>query len=166
MDTKTIGPTIHEGLPDLRDGAPPDRMWYMTPVPCRMLKHLMGLSKAAVYRMLTRGDLTVATIFNTKYVRLGELPQTVRCYYVELLFNPEALFESENIIYRPNTILKATGISKRMLYYNIKTGRIKVEYLPSGRYIYPHWGLKEEWKDDVRDQYFYETYGDNENGTF
>ena len=139
MSYEHAGPTVWHGLPDLRDKSKDLTLWSGLPVPCWHVAHLLGLRKPNVYKMISEGVVEATEVLGRRCIKLGSLPQTARCQYIEHLFRDYLV--PDNILHRSKTICAAMRITRKGLKVLYDTGQIEREYLPTGSPRYPHWGL-------------------------
>ena len=141
------------GLPDLRDGSIDLKQWGPIPVESWHARSMLRLSPTSMTKMIAGDLVDTGWFFGRERILLGSLPQTARCFYIEQLFMPDTIHESQNYLYAQSDIRAALGISPKTIYNKVNTGRMVREMLPNGGFRYPHWGMEEGMAIKVRELY-------------
>lgn len=150
------GPTVHELTPDLRDGSPDLAQWGEILIPHAAAARLMNCAVANIRHLMDGGRIErVYVLYGRSQVRLGVLPETARCLYIEQLFQDSLktktpLHESVNWLYKPSDIMSLLGISKVTFHRQTHAGKFHRELMPGGGYRYPHWGMPPDIANRLR----------------
>lgn len=146
-------PVVWHNLPDLRDFAKDVRQWENVAVNLWEVQFLCNATRSSVYRMIKNPGVFTRTAFGRPAVRLGQLPQTARCQYIEHKFREE--ISIANRLHTGTELAEVLEVPKKSLLYLFRNGMVRREIPPALHARYPHWGLPdsmqravEEWVDE------------------
>ena len=143
------GPTVWHGLPDLRDLSHHVSPWSNLPIPCWHVGRLFDVASRRVYEMIENNQVETVNVLGRRSIKLGSLPQTARCQYIEHLFRDR--LSMDNTLHRARLLYDALDLNKDSLRRMFDQGMVEREYLPTGSPRYPHWGLAPGVQDVVID---------------
>lgn len=155
--TRTIydGPTFFHGAPNLRDESIDLVQWGKIPIPMKIASICMNVGLRTLYMWVDDGNVQPATIGPQRMLRLGDMPQTARCQWIERAFSPTTLPESENYLFRANELLATGMFDHQRLHYLVNIGEIIREVLPGGGHRYPFWGMEKNLAKQLREKHLY-----------
>ena len=149
------------GLPDLRDGSMDLKTWGLLPVERWLARTMLNLSPAAFRLIMRDGKIDMIDVMGRNRILLRGLPQTARCFFIEQVFMPESIKESQNYLYKQGQIRKAlNGCTAKKIYWLVDSGQMVRELMPGGGFRYPHWGMEESLAIKVRDIHFQDQNND------
>lgn len=152
-------PEVSKGVPDLRDVRPP--VEYLRDLP---------VSNALAARLLTMNPTRVSTLLSKQRAEgrvkgrmwegrwsltVGDLPQTARCLWAELAYQPEALEGSLNKLLTVGMACEVLGLptrGKRNLAELLRRQyRFRDELVFRERLQYPLWGAPLRYRDELHE---------------
>lgn len=141
------------GLPDLRDGSLDLKTWGTLPVERWHARTLLNVTAQNFSRILKEDLIEKCYVLGRERVMLRGLSQTARCLYIEQVFMPDHLPDSQNFLYKQSDIRGAMGCTPKHIYNLVNTGRMIREMLPGGGFRYPHWGMTSRMAIKVREHF-------------